>query len=95
MLNVSIMPKTLETLRSPASVQADVGQTLEGAIQQAIAEARATCDLNGANSGACAVAWDIVEELQAECSHRRVKKNSLERYCDENPDAVECRVYDV
>jgi CP12 domain len=22
------------------------------------------------------------------------KKNSLEKYCDENPDAVECRIYE-
>ncbi|MBD2057264.1 Calvin cycle protein CP12 [Oculatella sp. FACHB-28] len=88
------MSKTLEMLQPPAS-QAGVAQRLEGAIQAAIAEARATCDLKGATSGDCAVAWDIVEELQAECSHRKAKKNSLERYCDENPDAVECRVYDI
>lgn len=89
------MPKLLETLQTPASVQTGVAPTLEKAIQDAIAEARETCDLEGSSSGACAVAWDIVEELQAECSHRKVKRNSLERYCDEHPDAVECRVYDV
>ncbi|MFS8120715.1 MAG: Calvin cycle protein CP12, partial [Microcoleus sp.] len=40
--------------------------------------------------------WDAVEELQAEASHQKqVKpKNSLERFCDDNPDAAECRIYD-
>jgi hypothetical protein len=38
-----------------------------------------------------------VEELQAEASHQREKgsdKTSLEAYCDTNPEADECRVYD-
>jgi hypothetical protein len=38
-----------------------------------------------------------VEELQAEAAHQRERekvKTSLEQYCDANPDAVECRVYD-
>jgi hypothetical protein len=59
--------------------------------------ARSVCELSGANSGECAAAWDAVEELQAEAAHQREgvkQKNSLEQYCDENPDAVECRVYD-
>lgn len=70
-------------------------------IDKKIAEerdnARSVCDISGANSAECAAAWDAVEELQAEASHQRQttkQKNSLEQYCDENPDAVECRVYD-
>lgn len=59
-------------------------------------EARTVCDIQGATSPECAAAWDAVEELQAEASHQRsVKpKNSFERYCDDNPDAAECRIYD-
>lgn len=59
--------------------------------------ARKECDVNGANSAECAAAWDAVEELQAEASHQRQSskpKNALEKYCDDNPDALECRVYD-
>ncbi len=59
--------------------------------------ARKACDTSGSTSGECAAAWDAVEELQAEAAHQRqsVKpKNSLEQYCDDNPDALECRVYD-
>lgn len=58
-------------------------------------KAREVCE--GGDSDDCAVAWDTVEELQAEASHQRAKtpkKNSLEQYCDDNPDAPECRVYE-
>jgi predicted component of type VI protein secretion system len=66
-------------------------------IEQELEQARAVCDIQGAQSGECAAAWDAVEELQAEASHQRQKgkkKNSLELYCEANPEADECRVYD-
>ncbi len=66
-------------------------------IEQERQQAREVCDLEGATSGDCAAAWDAVEELQAEASHQRQKapkKSSLEQYCDDNPDALECRVYE-
>lgn len=65
-------------------------------IEQEREQARAVCDASGSNSGECAAAWDAVEELQAEASHQRQskQKNSLEQFCDDNPDAAECRVYD-
>ena len=65
-------------------------------IQQELQNAREVCGVDG-SSGECAAAWDAVEELQAEASHQRQnqpKKNSLEQYCDDNPDALECRVYE-
>ncbi len=70
---------------------------IEKQIELERENARKACDVSGSNSGECAAAWDAVEELQAEASHQRqsVKpKNSLEKYCDDNPDALECRVYD-
>ncbi len=66
-------------------------------IQAEREAARAICDLKGEADPECAVAWDTVEELQAEAAHQREQakpKSSLEQYCDANPDAVECRVYD-
>lgn len=69
---------------------------IEQQIEQEREQARAVCDTTGGTSGECAAAWDAVEELQAEASHKRqVKpKNSLEQYCDDNPDAAECRLYE-
>lgn len=65
-------------------------------IEQEIEQARAACDTNGDTSSECAAAWDAVEELQAEASDQRQtkQKSSFEKYCDDNPNAVECRVDD-
>ena len=65
-------------------------------IDQERENARNVCSTEGAASAECAVAWDSVEELQAEASHQRnaKPKNSLEQYCDANPEAAECRIYD-
>jgi hypothetical protein len=46
-----------------------------------------------------AAAWDTVEELSAAASHAKAAakesyQDPLEKYCDSNPDADECRVYD-
>ena len=66
------------------------------AIEKEREEARAVCDVSGSTSKECAAAWDAVEEIQAEASHQKqVKpKSSFEVYCDDNPDAAECRVYE-
>jgi hypothetical protein len=66
-------------------------------IEKEREQARAVCSTEGSTSGECAAAWDAVEELQAEASHQKQgkpEKNSLEQYCDANPDALECRVYE-
>ncbi len=69
---------------------------IEEKIQAAIQEAQAICDDLGAKSGACAVAWDTVEELQAEAGHQKVTppKTPFETYCNDHPDALECRIYE-
>lgn len=69
---------------------------LQDQIIDEVEQARTVCDVSGGNSAECAAAWDAVEELQAEASHQRQnkQKNSLEKYCDDNPDAIECRIDD-
>ena len=66
-------------------------------LDQARESARKVCGEEGATSAECAVEWDTVEEISAEIAHQKQKtppKSSLEQYCDDNPDALECRVYD-
>jgi CBS domain-containing protein len=70
---------------------------LEDRLEAAREEARAICREQGEGSPACAAAWDIVEELQAETAHQRQpdkSKNAFQSYCDANPDAEECRIYE-
>ncbi|NES24933.1 MAG: hypothetical protein F6K41_40005 [Symploca sp. SIO3E6] len=74
-----------------------MSDNIDTKIEQEREQARAVCDLEGANSPECAVAWDTVEELQAEASHKQQsapKKTSLELYCDSSPEAPECLIYD-
>ena len=70
---------------------------LEDRLEVAREEARSLCEAKGANSPECAAAWDIVEEMQAAASHQRAespKKSSFQSYCEANPNAPECRIYD-
>ena len=69
---------------------------LQEQIKTELEQARAACDASGSNSAECAAAWDAVEELQAEASHQRQepKQSPFEKYCAENPDADECRLYE-
>lgn len=70
---------------------------LEDKIEAAREEARAICQAQGDTSPACAAAWDVVEELQAEVSHQRQPtstKSAFQAYCEANPDAEECRIYE-
>jgi CBS domain-containing protein len=70
---------------------------LEERIQKAREAARAICAEKGPTSPECAAAWDIVEELQATVAHQKaekLEKTHFEEYCEENPDALEARMYD-
>lgn len=71
--------------------------TLEEQIEKARLNARQICAEKGATSTDCAVAWDVVEELQAELAHQKaqtIEKTYFEQYCEENPSAFEARIYD-
>ncbi len=62
----------------------------EQEIEKAVIKARTTCQEEGHNSNACKMAWDMVEELQAEAAHQRAErpeKTALEAYLEEYPEA--------
>jgi hypothetical protein len=65
-------------------------------IQEELNKARVTCEISGDGSKECVEAWDHLEELEAEVTapQEEKPKNSLEVYCDDNPDALECRLYE-
>lgn len=70
---------------------------IEDRLDVAREEARAICAEKGATAPECAAAWDEVEELQAAAADKRQEENqpnSLEVYCADNPDALECRIYE-
>ncbi|MBW4441457.1 MAG: Calvin cycle protein CP12 [Plectolyngbya sp. WJT66-NPBG17] len=77
--------------------QLEEGITIEQRLTELVDQAHDVCDTDGTTSDQCASAWDAVEEVQAEISHRRSSdvKSSFTTYCDDHPDAAECRIYDV
>lgn len=73
-------------------------ESLQEKIQKEIQNAQDTSSKFGKTSKEAAVAWDTVEELEAEASHKKAKskgKDVLDAYCEENPEADECRTYDT
>jgi hypothetical protein len=68
--------------------------TLAERIEAARQEVADLCQTKGADSPECAVAQDNLEELLAAKSHQQPVKNSLQQYCEDNPDADECRLYE-
>eukprot|EP00183_Erythrolobus_madagascarensis_P007230 CAMPEP_0185845584 /NCGR_PEP_ID=MMETSP1354-20130828/1506_1 /TAXON_ID=708628 /ORGANISM="Erythrolobus madagascarensis, Strain CCMP3276" /LENGTH=110 /DNA_ID=CAMNT_0028545575 /DNA_START=63 /DNA_END=395 /DNA_ORIENTATION=+ len=70
---------------------------LQSKITAAMKEAEEASKKFGKTSKEAAVAWDMVEELEAEASHQKNaigKKDPLEEFCDDVPEADECRTYD-
>lgn len=52
----------------------------------------------GSDSSESTYAWGKVEEVLAIISHRQVQQKNqtyLDNFCEEYPEAVQCRVYDV
>jgi predicted transcriptional regulator len=65
---------TSDILMKSDFVERPKEKVLEEEINNAIAKARQACEVNGKNSSECAVAWDVVEELQAEAAHQKAEK---------------------
>jgi CP12 domain len=67
-------------------------------INEVRLQAREVCAEDPASTD-CVLAYEELEELSSEAAHRKAKseeghKNALLQYCDDNPDAAECRLYE-
>ncbi|NBD17114.1 MAG: hypothetical protein GVY04_13530 [Cyanobacteria bacterium] len=77
--------------------QADLA-SLQDLAQKAKHWAQEISQEKGVHSSDSAYAWNQVEELLAVISHRQAEqknKTYLDNYCQEHPEAIKCRVYDV
>lgn len=61
-------------------------------VEAKIDEAQEVC-AGDSQSEECATAWDAVEAATAEKAKNKGKGDPLEEYCEDNPEADECRVY--
>lgn len=71
--------------------------TIQTKIQEEMKKAQEATAKFGKSSKEAALAWDVVEELEAEASHMKTNAGTtdpLDKYCADEPEADECRVYD-
>jgi len=75
--------------------QAVPAPSLETRLQAALEHARRLTAMRGTADLEVAIAWETVEELQVAMYNRNQSKpTAFARYCDENPDAPEARIYE-
>lgn len=87
-----------DILRKGNFLEEPQAQVFQVQIAEAIAQAREVSARQGVKSPAAATAWDAVEELQAAAAHQQAKKlpkTAFDDYCEENPEALEARIYDL
>ena len=76
------------TLGSKSSVH------LNQKIKEVLAKARSLSEQG--QEQLAALAWDEVETLRAKIAEQQAEpKTNFEQYCEENPSAVGCAIYDV
>ncbi|NEO32895.1 MAG: CBS domain-containing protein [Symploca sp. SIO3C6] len=66
-------------------------------IREGTENARAICEQKGSTSQECSVAWNVVEELQAEAAHQlaqKLPKTAFEEYSEENSEVLSAQQYD-
>lgn len=98
--SVSKVVRSKKVAARAASTRAVVMTTpeLKSQIQQKISEAQETCADPKAKVE-CAVAWDEVEEISSAAANKDERAKAaayadpLDKFCDDNPEADECRVY--
>lgn len=68
---------------------------LQSKVAESIENAMEVCRGNE-TSEECVVAWDETEELAAALADkkRQLKADPLDKYCADNPETDECRVYE-
>lgn len=86
----------LATRRTRATFSMNL-ETIQTKIQEEMKKAQEATAKYGKSSKEAAMAWDVVEELEAEASHLKASagpNDPLEAFCEEKPEADECRVYE-
>ncbi|KAL2613342.1 hypothetical protein R1flu_025034 [Riccia fluitans] len=82
-------------MSAPEEATAEI-EKISDLIGKAVTEAEDVC--KGDATVECVVAWEEVEELSAALAHKKVQieaqKDPLEKFCDKNPEADECRTYE-
>lgn len=91
---VYITEKLTATVSTPR-----VESKIEISFQAALEHARRLTQMYGIGTPEVAVAWDTVEELSTAIAAKdrqpKTPVSAFAKYCALNPEAPECRIYDV
>ncbi len=92
----TILPTTVPPI-APTRQKPSSESTLETRVKAALEHARRLTEMHGSSSTYVAIAWETVEELQTAKARqpRESLRSAFDRYCAENPHALEARIYDV
>lgn len=103
MTSATVVPATMQqtlstTVSVPKQQSSSRESTYENRLQAALEHARRLTQMRGYQDVDVAIAWETVEELRTAPRERRLLsvpscQASFERYCLENPHALECRSY--
>ena len=100
MVYIAPTPTTTPKTRTGLTLQevkSDRPQTLDSTFEAALEHARRLTEMFGVSNVETAIAWETVEELQsarARNAYTATPRVAFMRYCEENPDAFEARIYD-
>jgi hypothetical protein len=91
----TLTPQAPRTPQATQPTARTVAQpTLDNRIKAALEHARRLTALYGTDNIEVAIAWETVEELQGAKSRQMPPgQSTFARYCAENPEAPECRIY--
>eukprot|EP00897_Mesotaenium_endlicherianum_P005750 jgi/Mesen1/5202/ME000258S04295 len=91
-MNVS----TRKTIRVASAIVCKTPQELDNKLEALIQEAKDLCATG--STGECAAMWDEIEEISANAAHKRDAAKGgvdpLEKFCEDSPEADECRTYE-
>lgn len=86
---------TLAPINAASTSTAPSLLTLETRLKAALEHARRLTQMNGTRSIDVAIAWETVEELQAAQNRTpETSPSAFAQYCEANPNAPECRIYE-
>jgi len=91
MVYIPTTPKTF-----PLDTQTNQRPALDTTLKAALEHARRLTAMYGTGTIEVALAWETVEELQTAKARRpATQPSAFDRYCAANPDAPECRIYEI
>lgn len=91
-----MISSAIAPLTTPSISTSVPPSSLETTLKAAVEHARRLSTLPNPSRIDLAIAWETVDELQTAHARKQVPQlSSFAQYCAANPNALECRIYDM